>query len=316
MRLAFWYVTLVAVLPGMDPSPAVCGESTTQPAPRVQIAFTSDTEGHLDACRSCPGPVGLGGLARRATAVRGLRAVGPILLLDAGNAVFGDQSTASRGQAVVAAYDAIGYDVINISYRDFRYGKDQAVKLFGTGKASVVSANLLDASTGKPLFRPYVVKVVGGRRIAIIGLTDVPTDLDVLPHLKRQLAGVTIAPPDAALAKWLPRAQAESDTVILLFYGSPQSLGALDADRLHQCRLSLLGDARPDDLPADFALAGRYAGEQHGRSLTVITLDATSSRFRQIALDQKIPADAKVDAILSKYRLPRPASRGAASADQ
>lgn len=317
MRVACWFVTLAAVLPGLDPSPAVCGESTTQPAPRVQIAFTADTEGHLDACRSCPGPVGLGGLARRATAVRGLRAVGPLLLFDAGNAVIGDQSTATRGQAVVAAYDAMGYDAINVSYRDFRYGKDEAVKLFGTAKASVVSANLLDATTGKPLFQPYVVKTLGGRRFAIIGLTDVPPDLNVLPHLKRQLTGVTIEPPDTALAKCLPRAQAESDSIILLFYGSPVALAGLNADRLHQCTLILLGDARPDDLPADFAAAGRYAGEQHGRSITVITLGGPTTESRQIPLDQTIPADEGVDAILAKYRLPRRnPSRAVSPADQ
>lgn len=317
MRLNFQFVMLGYVLSGLCFLRAASAGVTTQPAPVIQIALTADTEGHLDACRSCPGPIGLGGLSRRGTVVQGLRAAGPLLLLDGGNAVFGDQSTATRGQAVVAAYDAMGYDVINVSYRDFRYGKDEAVKLFGTAKASVVSANLLDATTGKTLFQPYVVKAVGGRRFAVIGLTDAPGDLDLLPHLKRQLAGLRVDPLDTALAKWLPAARAESDSVILLFYGSPAALTGLDADRLRQCLLILLGDARPDDLPAGFAAAGRYAGEQHGRSITVITLGGPTTESRQIPLDQTIPADEGVDAILAKYRLPRPdRSRATSPADQ
>lgn len=302
MRLPFSFILLILALTSLGPSRAVAAAVTTQPAPTVQIAFTADTEGHLDACRSCPGPIGLGGLSRRATAVRQLRASGPLLLVDGGNAVFGDQSTASRGEAVIAAYDAIGYDAINISYRDFRYGKDQAIKLFRTAHASVVSANVLDADTGQPLFRPYVVKAAGGRRFAVIGITDVPTGLDVLPHLKRQLAGVTIEPPDSAMAKWLPRAQAESDEVILLFYGGPAALAAIDSGRLRQCRLILMGDARPDDLPRTFTAAARYAGEQHGRSLTVVTHDAATAHSRQLALDHRVPADEGVDSILERYR--------------
>ena len=269
----------------------------TAPAPPWRAAFTADTEGHVDACGSCPGPVGLGGLARRATAVRRLRADGPLLLLDAGNAAFGDQSVASRGAAVAAAYDAIGYDVVNVGYRDFRYGKAETVKLFDGRSAAAVSANLTDAETGKPLFRPYVVKPVGGHRVAVIGLTESPAGLDVLPRLRRQLAGVRIDPTDAALAACLPAATAESDRVVLLFYGGPAALAKIDAKRRDQCALILLGDVRPDDVPPG---TGAYAAEQHGRSLTVVTADGKDAW--QVPLDAAVPADAAVDTLLGKYR--------------
>src|SRR5690348_5919892 len=84
----------------------------------VHLVFTADTQGHVGPCQSCPGEKGLGGLARRATLLAELRRrEQPLLLVDAGNAFFGDQSLSSGGKVIAAAYDALHYDAVNISYR-------------------------------------------------------------------------------------------------------------------------------------------------------------------------------------------------------
>src|SRR2546421_6249869 len=72
------------------------------------LIFTADTQGHVGPCQSCPGEAGLGGLARRATLITELRKrEQPLLLLDTGNAFFGDQSLSSGGKVIAAAYDAL-----------------------------------------------------------------------------------------------------------------------------------------------------------------------------------------------------------------
>src|SRR4051794_19360215 len=90
--------------------------------------FTTHTEGHIAACESCPAGRGLGGLARRATLVAKLRQAAPALLLDGGNAFYGGDETAPSPQElaplVARAYARIGYDAVNLSYRDFRAGRD------------------------------------------------------------------------------------------------------------------------------------------------------------------------------------------------
>lgn len=303
MRVACWMFALLLVICDLNESHFAVGESTTQPARPIQVVLTADTEGHLDACRSCRGPIGLGGLARRATAIQRLRAKGPVLMLDAGNAAFGGQTVASRGGGIIAAYDAIGYDVINVCYRDFRFGKEQSIQLMATAHCAVVSANVLDANTGEPLFRPFAVKTLAGRRIAVIGLTEPPADLQVLPQLQRQLSGVRIDSPGAALAKWLPKASAESDTVILLFYGSPAALAQINPTRLRHCSLILLGDARPEELAPGAGSMACFAAEQHGRSITVIPLsDDRPGNALHIQLDSSIPTDKTVEAVIEKYR--------------
>src|SRR2546423_939929 len=91
-------------------------------APAVWI--TVDTEGHTQPCAVCPVHVGLGGLARRATLIASARAQdNQLLLLDAGNFLFGPDSTDSGGRVMVGAYAALGYTTVNLSYRDFRFGR-------------------------------------------------------------------------------------------------------------------------------------------------------------------------------------------------
>src|SRR4051812_31280676 len=74
------------------------------------LIFTADTQGHVGPCQTCPGESGLGGLARRATLLTELRKrEKPLLLLDTGNAFFGDQSFSSGGKVIAAAYDSLNY---------------------------------------------------------------------------------------------------------------------------------------------------------------------------------------------------------------
>ncbi|HEX8915328.1 MAG TPA: hypothetical protein VF796_23445, partial [Humisphaera sp.] len=190
-------------------------------AERPTLLVTADTEGHLGPCAECPAGVGHGGMAKRATLLADLRRQHPdALLVDAGNALFGGDSAASSGKVIAAALDAAGYDAVNVSFRDFRAGRADTLAALAGTKVPAVSCNVLDAATGAPLFKPFVVREVGGRKVAVIGVTDVPAGINVLPHLKRQLAGVRIDPPAAALGRALPNARAEAEQVVLLYYGS------------------------------------------------------------------------------------------------
>ena len=224
---------------------AACGRGDD-----VVFLVTADTEGSLSACTSCSAGGGLGDMSRRATLVTTLRRDRPgLLLVDAGNALIGPDSIASGGRVVVAAYGELGYDAVNLSYRDFRLGKAATLALVVAAPFSVVSANLLDETSGRLIAAPFIVKRAGAVRIAFVGLTELPPGVEDLEHIRTQLAGLRVRPPIAALGEWLPRAEAESDRVVLLFYGSPGGLGAVS--RRFGARLAaiLVGGLRPGDLP-------------------------------------------------------------------
>jgi hypothetical protein len=216
----------------------------------VALLLTADTEGSLRGCESCSPSAGLGDMTRRATLVGTLRRdrLG-LLLVDAGNALIGPDSIASGGRIIVAAYDTLGYDALNLSYRDFRLGKAATLALVRAARFSVVSANLLDETSERLVAAPFVVKRAGAIRVAFVGLTELPAGVGQLEHVRAQLAGLRVRPPIDALREWLPRAEGESDRVVLLFYGSANGLDAVSREFGARLAAILVGGLRPGDLP-------------------------------------------------------------------
>jgi hypothetical protein len=262
------------------------------------LLLTADTEGHVGPCRDCPDHAGLGGLARRATAVTAARENGPVLLLDAGNALFGPESAATGGRIIVEAYNRLSYDAVNLSYRDFRGGVDATRELVKAAKFPVVSANLVEQ--GGTLFtKPYVVREAGGRRVAVVGVTEPPPGAARLLHVQAQLRGLRIRPAADALAEWLPRAKADADEVVVLYYGPPAGATSL-ADRFGaDVRAILVGGVRPDRVPVD-AKARVAATSEHGKHVVVLPLSGDAPA-RQLALDDQVQEDAAMVAALAAF---------------
>ncbi|MFL5342770.1 MAG: hypothetical protein ACJ8F7_21770 [Gemmataceae bacterium] len=274
----------------------------------INISLTADTEGHVGPCRECPFHPGLGGLTRRATSLARLRKEQPErLLVDAGNALIGAESLESKGQVIVAAYDAMGYDAVNLCHRDFWLGKVATLALLKDAKFAVLSANFLYEGNGELLARPYIVKKVNGQRIALVGVAEPPAGRDFLPHLKEHLAGIRIQPPAEALAKWLPKAKGESDQVILLYYGSAAGLEPIREKFAHDLAAILVGGIRPENLPEDSnpPLVGT---SNHGRHLAQVRLSGTGrdakAEVTQMAIEPTIKPDPEMEKILSKYQSP------------
>ena len=269
----------------------------------LSILLSADTEGQVAPCQDCP--LNLGGLARRATLVKRLRGEGPTLLLDAGNALAGSDSLASDGKVIVEAYNALGYDVLNLSYREFRFGKERTLAALKDARFAVVSANLLDEASGVLLARPYVVKEVGGRKIAVIGVTDLSAAAASLPHLKRQLAGVRIRSAAEALDEWLPKARAGADRVVLLFYGSATGLNAVREKCGGEVAAILVGGLRPHSLPPD-AKPPLIGTSEHGKRMAQASLAADGNAgVRQSDIEPKIEPDPQMERLLAKYQRPQ-----------
>ena len=269
------------------------------------IVLTADTQGQALACEACPSQAGQGGLARRATALADLRKTSAsLLLLDAGNALIGADSVTSGGGVIVAGYNALAYDAVNISFRDFRFGKAQTLAVLKEAKFAVISANLLDDQTGQPLFSPYVVKKAGAQRIAILGVADLPEAVANLPHMKRQLAGVRVQPVAEALAAWLPKARAEADAVVLLYYGTSAGLAPVREKFGKDLAAILVGGIRPEQLPPD-ATPPMAATSEQGRQLALLQL-GQKPRLSHIAIDEKLAADPAMEKVLAPFFPTRP----------
>ena len=241
------------------------------------------------------GGVAPGGLLRSLRPRTG----GDLLLLDAGNFLFGSESADSKGKVIVAAYDALAYDAVNLSYRDFRMGKAQTLDLLKDAKFASVSANLLDDANGQPLVRPYIVKKLGEKRIAVLGVCEAPPGMQYLPTLKQQLAGLRVRASDEAIAEWLPKAKAEADQVVVLYYGSARGLAQI-SDKWQADIWAIGVGGITSDLPTNGAGPAIIVAEEHGKSLGRLPL-AAGSHPDQLDISPAIEADPKMLALVASY---------------
>lgn len=131
-------------------------------------------------------------------AVHKLKSVNPDAVLvdsgDAGNTA--NHSDPARFERVVQYFNENGYLAVAPGNHEFQWGKDVAIKeYFNKLKAKVVSANLLDRDTGKPLAGtvPYIIEDIKGVKIGFVGITtrqmatpqhpDMGKDLIALPEI-------------------------------------------------------------------------------------------------------------------------------------
>jgi 2',3'-cyclic-nucleotide 2'-phosphodiesterase (5'-nucleotidase family) len=269
----------------------------------VVLLFTADAEGAIHACSSCSADNGLGDLARRSTAVAAERRRQPATMLaDAGNFLIGPDSIGSGGRVMAEAYRQLGYNVVNVSFREFRLGRTKTVSVLATSGLRAVSANLIDEATGKRLFPAYVTVGSGGLRTAFIGLTELPAGVEGVEHIRTQLAGVRIRPPREALAEWLPKARAEADRVVVLFYGDAAGLDAVRREANSRVAVILVGGLRASDVPTGGSPLV-VATADLGKQLTRVTLPRSGpAGVSRIDVDARFSPDRSMVALLKAFR--------------
>lgn len=81
----------------------------------------------------------------------------------------GTTGAISRGQYVVDVMRSVGYDAVTLGNHEFDYGIEPMFKLLESLKAPVTCVNLRDMQ-GKGVLAPYVMKKVGGKNIAFVGV--------------------------------------------------------------------------------------------------------------------------------------------------
>lgn len=223
-----WWAPTVATTTGQD----------------LLLFYSNDVQGETEPCGCQTNQ--LGGLSKKGFQYNKIASdtAKPRLTLDAGNLLFKD-SISTPGQAeqekmaaraIVQAYTLMGYQAVGLGSRDLTAGIDFLRTLSAEAKFSWLSANLVEASTHKPIFSPSTILPVGAIKVAVIGLTG----LVALP------AGV-----DAALLPWeqvlpalLDQVSPGADLVILL-----STLSAADNQRLAEkfSSIALVIQARAGD---------------------------------------------------------------------
>ena len=110
--------------------------------------------------------------------------------------------------------ELMGYDALNLGSSEFIFGKEFLEQTRSHVSFPYISSNLLSGGSRLPWTREYIIKEIGGIRVAILGVLN-PDVLRKLPD-QEQVKGLEVIPPEAALNKLLPEVRGKADLVILL----------------------------------------------------------------------------------------------------
>ncbi len=163
----------------------------------ITILHTNDTHSQIDPLPPNDQNAGKGGVARRATLVKKIRAENPnTLLIDAGDVLQGTPYfNFYRGEVEYKAMSAIGYDVGTLGNHEFDNGVDALAAVLKFANFDIVSANYDVKGTAlEGRVKPYVVKTVGGIRVGLFGLGISPVALITPANFK----GITYNDPVVA----------------------------------------------------------------------------------------------------------------------
>lgn len=141
-----------------------------------------------------------------------------VVLADCGDTSYGYTKLSRRfhGASVIAAMNAMGYDIMEPGNHDFQWHSRDTIRNHKNSQFPWVCANLVDAKTGKLYLQPYVVRNIGGVQVAFLGLiTDLPQlHPDKYPAFRD--LGLKVLPGIDVAAKMVPELRKQADIVVVL----------------------------------------------------------------------------------------------------
>ena len=270
----------------------------------------------------------MGGYAHMATLIARLRSeagAANTLLLDGGDTWQGSWvAHSTQGEAMVGLTNLLGVDAMT-SHFEMTYGEEKlrsnlakfkgeflAQNVFLSDEAAFNNAEAFDTDSGR-VFKPYVIREVGGRRIAIIGQCF---PYQPIAHPRRFVPDWTFGIRDAEMQKVVDtvREAEHADAVVLL------SHNGMDVDLKLASRVRgidiILGGHTHDALPAPMTVANAGGktlvtnGGSNGKFLGVIDLDVGRGRLNGVRYNlvpvfaNLLPADPAMEAQVNALRAP------------
>ncbi len=164
------------------------------------------------------------GLAKIATLIKQQRAQAPdALLLDCGDTIQGTplayyfaEKDTSKPNPMIAAFNLLHYDAMAVGNHEFNFGEEVMWKAKGESKFPWLAANIKETYTqGTPYFRPYIIKIVDGVRVGIVGfVTPGIPRWEIPDHYK----GYQFEPIVEAAKRVIPEVRRQSDLVVAIVH--------------------------------------------------------------------------------------------------
>jgi len=269
----------------------------------LTILHSNDLHAHLR-----PDDMDRGGFARLATEVRQQKAnCAACLYLNAGDMVQGTPvSTYFHGSPVYEIANGLGLDVSTLGNHEFDYGSTRVQEFAKIAHYPVLSANVVDAKGASITGKPYVIKTVGGIRVAIIGV--VLGDLVNLTSAD-SVAPFHVLPVVETVRKYAKELRDQSDIIIALGHIHDEQEVKAILQQVPEVSVVVAGHthvAYPQMMNVDgrvAVLVNNY-GTQLGRLDLQVDLSAKklrSAEWKKIPIDASIAPDPHVAREVAKW---------------
>jgi 5'-nucleotidase/UDP-sugar diphosphatase len=205
-KIAAVFLLSVLLATALWGSPAGAADRQTV----IRLLYVNDFHGFAEPYRPFGSLKPEGGVAYLAHQVKLLRQERPSLFLAAGDMIQGDNwANLFQGASVIELMNAMKFDAMVVGNHEFDFGQEVLKKRIAEAHFPVLGANV----TGFPPLKPYVLKNVGGIRIAIIGVITPETAETTHP---RNVTGLTFLPAENTVRRFLPKLKPRVDLVLVL----------------------------------------------------------------------------------------------------
>ena len=232
-----------------------------------------------------------------------------LLLLDAGDSLFGDRllGQQTQGKGVVEAMNLLGYDAMALGGGDMRLGLDTLRQRMAEAEFPFISANVVLSGTETLFTEPYTIKEMGDHKVAIIGLTE-PGAADAVQ------GAVTVLDPIETARRYVEEVSPKAGIIIVLSHIGVEEdmklageVEGIDLIVSGTGQVSL-GQAAKNETTGTFIIQAEVPSPGHaGRMVGVARLqidsqgEIKSHQWAAVSLTPDFADDPEMRALLSTY---------------
>lgn len=275
----------------------------------LTLIYTSNNLGEVEPCGTCPDGGDNGGLPRRSHYLRTVKEeVKNLLILDAGDALVvsyfseprGREQARRRAEFVLTLYETLGYHALNLGDTDLGLGVGYLKDLQKKSTIPFLSANLKEKKTGKHVFKPYIIKEVGGIKIGILGLVTT----DISPPIQKELKDYFIDNPVKAAAETVHRLKPSCDHVIVLAHLTTLEIASLVRD-VQPISIIIGGNDRSFVLPKRINRSLYVQTDAFGIHIGRLNLNLVKGSYEFADILSKRFIERKIEEIEDKIKSPQ-----------
>ncbi|MGC1186614.1 MAG: 5'-nucleotidase C-terminal domain-containing protein [Candidatus Acidiferrales bacterium] len=205
-------------------SASTSSSSAGAPPATVDLTLlgTTDLHGHIEPLDYYTNKPANLGLAKIATLIRQVRAERPnVLLLDSGDTIQGTPlayyyatKDTNAPNPMTLLMNSLGYEAAAAGNHEFNFGLNVLWKMKREANFPILAANLeQEYKSGVPYFRPYIIKVIAGVRVGIVGFVTPAVPNWEIPANYR---GYKFLPIVETARRVIPEVRRQADLVVVI----------------------------------------------------------------------------------------------------